>query len=61
MAELADAPDLGSGGNPVQVRLLSQAPKKQKQPCAVSAFLFLLCLLYTEKPREIRVVQKFLF
>ena len=26
MAELADAPDLGSGGYPVQVRVLSSAP-----------------------------------
>ena len=26
MAELADAPDLESGGNPVQVRLLLPAP-----------------------------------
>ena len=26
MAELADAPDLGSGGNPVQVQVLSPAP-----------------------------------
>ena len=28
MAELADAPDLGSGGYPVQVQVLSPAPKK---------------------------------
>lgn len=28
MAELADAPDLGSGGTPVQVRFLSSAPNK---------------------------------
>ena len=27
MAELADAPDLGSGGNTVQVQVLSPAPK----------------------------------
>ena len=26
MAELADAPDLGSGGNPVQVQVLLPAP-----------------------------------
>ena len=26
MAELADAPDLGSGGTPVQVQVLSPAP-----------------------------------
>ncbi len=29
VAELADAPDLGSGGIPVQVQVLSPAPKKQ--------------------------------
>ena len=29
VAELADAPDLGSGGTPVQVQVLSPAPKKQ--------------------------------
>ena len=28
VAELADAPDLGSGGTPVQVQVLSPAPKK---------------------------------
>ena len=28
MAELADAPDLGSGGYPVHVRPLSSAPKQ---------------------------------
>ena len=28
MAELADAPDLGSGGNPVQVQVLLSALKK---------------------------------
>ena len=28
MAELADAPDLGSGGTPVQVQVLSPAPNK---------------------------------
>ncbi len=28
MAELADAPDLGSGGNPVQVRVLLSAAKR---------------------------------
>ena len=28
VAELADAPDLGSGGDPVQVRPLSSAPEK---------------------------------
>ena len=27
VAELADAPDLGSGGTPVQVQVLSPAPK----------------------------------
>ena len=28
MAELADAPDLGSGGTPVQVQVLLSAPEK---------------------------------
>ena len=28
VAELADAPDLGSGGNTVQVQVLSPAPEK---------------------------------
>ena len=28
MAELADAPDLGSGGTPVQVQVLLSAPKQ---------------------------------
>ena len=28
VAELADAPDLGSGGTPVQVQVLSPAPNK---------------------------------
>ena len=28
VAELADAPDLGSGGTPVQVQVLSPAPMK---------------------------------
>ena len=28
VAELADAPDLGSGGDPVQVRPLSSAPNE---------------------------------
>ncbi len=30
VAELADAPDLGSGGNPVQVQVLSPAPRRSK-------------------------------
>ena len=29
VAELADAPDLGSGGNPVQVQVLSPAPNRK--------------------------------
>ena len=28
MAELADAPDLGSGGTPVQVQVLSPVPRR---------------------------------
>jgi hypothetical protein len=31
MAELADAPDLGSGGNPVQVQVLLSAGMKNSQ------------------------------
>ena len=31
VAELADAPDLGSGGYPVQVQVLSPAPTKVTQ------------------------------
>ena len=30
VAELADAPDLGSGGDPVQVRPLSSAPEENR-------------------------------
>ena len=30
VAELADAPDLGSGGNTVQVQVLSPAPKSTR-------------------------------
>ena len=30
VAELADAPDLGSGGDPVQVRPLSSAPEEKQ-------------------------------
>ena len=30
MAELADAPDLGSGGTPVQVQVLSPAPMSKE-------------------------------
>ncbi len=39
VAELADAPDLGSGGTPVQVQVLSPAPKKQIS-IWVSAFYY---------------------
>ena len=37
VVELADTPDLGSGGNPVQVQVLSPAPYK---PGTYSAWLF---------------------
>ena len=36
VAELADAPDLGSGGNPVQVQVLSPAPKLEEYPKGVA-------------------------
>ena len=32
VAELADAPDLGSGGTPVQVQVLSPAPNNKHPP-----------------------------
>ena len=41
MAELADAPDLGSGGNPVQVRvLLSAAKRRRTKICFLGRRLF---------------------
>ena len=50
MAELADAPDLGSGGTPVQVQVLLSAPN-QKNPNQIfpigKGFGFLLCFEYT--------------
>ena len=39
VAELADAPDLGSGGTPVQVQVLSPAPYKNRVT-SVTLFLF---------------------
>ena len=48
MAELADAPDLGSGGNTVQVQVLSPAPNS-RNPNLVpigEGFGFLLYLDY---------------
>ena len=40
MAELADAPDLGSGGTPVQVQVLSPAPKDPFTDFGERIFLF---------------------
>ena len=40
MAELADAPDLGSGGLPVQVQVLSPAPNKKGYVLVAYPFLF---------------------
>jgi hypothetical protein len=46
MAELADAPDLGSGGFSVQVRFLLPAPKEK--PAKTPVFLdFMRFLQYT--------------
>ena len=39
VAELADAPDLGSGGNPVQVQVLSPAPKKELRFISEALFI----------------------
>ena len=44
MAELADAPDLGSGGLPVQVQVLLPAPGRAWTQAASRARLFLFCL-----------------
>ena len=41
VAELADAPDLGSGGTPVQVQVLSPAPNENR---VTSVTLFLFCV-----------------
>ncbi len=41
VAELADAPDLGSGGTPVQVQVLSPAPNNRNPIFRVSVVLYM--------------------
>ena len=50
MAELADAPDLGSGGNPVQVRPLLSAPNIGKP--YKSTFFGLSGFLFIARPSK---------
>ena len=47
VAELADAPDLGSGGTPVQVQVLSPAPNKNRFT-SVTLFLFIRMIIGLE-------------
>jgi hypothetical protein len=49
VAELADAPDLGSGGFTVQVQVLSPAPNKKN----VSSTVFLFGLHHFSRPSRI--------
>jgi hypothetical protein len=44
VAELADAPDLGSGGTPVQVQVLSPAPRKKPLLSTKTKVVFLYLL-----------------
>ena len=45
VAELADVPDLGSGGTPVQVQVLSPAPKKSFHRFGERIFYFSSCAI----------------
>ena len=48
MAELADAPDLGSGGFTVQVQVLSPAPNKKT--VSFERFSYLVCAVFLLVP-----------
>ena len=51
VAELADAPDLGSGGTPVQVQVLSPAPKNPFTDLVKGFFYFLFFGVFPRRRR----------